>query len=101
VDITRGEYVESELDSLIRRRDEKRRDEEGHRPSEEMYEESCRVFAAQRQQNLAWEWLRYHVQRQRAHRHTFALLDAMHASEIAKYEALLGITPAVGEEDVA
>ncbi len=91
MDIVRSEMVEAELDSMIRRRDTQRRETEGHKPSEEMYEEGCRRHHARQQQELAWEWLRYHVQRQRAHRKTFALLDAMHAAEIAKYERMLGL----------
>ena len=61
------------------------------REREDLWAESCRRHHAQRQETLIWEWLRYHVARQRAHRHTFALLDAHHAAEIAKYEAMLGI----------
>ena len=91
MDVVRGEMVEAELDHLIARRDDMRRGEEGHRPSEEMYEESCRRHAEAQQQALAWAWLRYHVARQRAHRKTFTLLDAMHQQEIAKYEAMLGL----------
>jgi hypothetical protein len=48
--------------------------------------ESIRAFNAQYQEALAWQWLEYHQRRQRAHRHTFALLDAHHAAEIEKYE---------------
>ena len=89
--VSRGEMVESELDGLIRRRHDHRAAENGHRPSEELYMESVRRHHAQRQEALAWEWLRYHVARQRAHRKTFALLDAHHESEIQKYERLLNI----------
>ena len=89
--VARSEATEKELDSLIRRRDTQRRETEGHRPSEELWAESVRRHHAQRQEALAWEWLRYHVARQRAHRKTFALLDAHHESEIQKYERLLNI----------
>ena len=61
------------------------------REREELWAESVRRHHARQQQELAWEWLRYHVARQRAHRHTFALLDAHHSAEIEKYEVMLGI----------
>lgn len=82
--------VESDLDRLITKRHQKRVSEEQGRV-EDGWAESVRAFNARRQQELCWEWLRYHVARQRAHRKTFALLDAHHEAEIAKYEALLGL----------
>jgi hypothetical protein len=84
VDIAKSE-------ALIRRRHDHRVVEEGHRPSEEMYEESCRVFAEQRQEALAWQSLDYHRRRRAAHRQTFALLDAMHEQEIQRYSEMLGL----------
>jgi hypothetical protein len=89
--VARAEIVESELDAMIRRRDTRHRETEGHRPSEELYEESIRAFNAQRQESLARQWLEYHQRRQRAHRHTFALLDAHHEAEIERYATILGI----------
>ena len=89
--VAHSEASEKELDSLIRRRDTQRRETEGHRLSEELWAESVRRHHAQRQEALAWQWLRYHVARQRAHRHTFALLDAHHSAEIEKYERMLNI----------
>ena len=88
-DISRAEMVESDLDRLISKRDTQRRETEGERAERELWQESTERFSAARQQQLALEWLDYHQQRQRAHRKTFALLDAMHAAEIAKYEAML------------
>ena len=64
---------------------------EAEREREELYMESVRRHHAQRQAALAWEWLRYHVARQRAHRKTFALLDAHHEAEIQRYSEMLGL----------
>ena len=63
----------------------------GDREREDLWAESCRRHHAQRQEALAWEWLRFHVARQRAHRHTFALLDAHHEAEIQRYSQMLGL----------
>ena len=90
MDIARGETVESDLTRLIEKRHDQRVSEEQSR-IEDGWAESVRAHHARRQQDLAWQWLRYHVARQRAHRHTFALLDAHHSAEIEKYEAMLGI----------
>ena len=91
VDVAKINTVEGELSAFISKRDKERRRDEGERAREELWAESCRVYAEQRQQSLAWEWLRYHVARQRAHRHTFALLDAQHEAEIRRYSQLLGL----------
>ena len=87
--VAKTNMVEAELDGFVARRDKERRRDEGERAREEIWAESCRRHHEQRQEQLALEWLAYHQQRQRAHRKTFALLDAMHAAEIAKYEAML------------
>jgi hypothetical protein len=91
VDIVRGEQVEAEHNGYIARADKRRRETEGERAREELWRESVRRFNARQQQELAWEWLRYHVARQRAHRKTFALLDAHHEAEIQRYERMLGL----------
>ena len=90
MDVARGAQVEAELDRLITKRHETRVSEEQRRV-EDGWAESVRRHHAQRQEALAWQWLEYHQRRQRAHRKTFALLDAHHAAEIAKYEAMLGL----------
>ena len=46
--------VEAELDAMIRRRDEKRRRDEGERPEEALWLESERKYAARRREG--W-WL--------------------------------------------
>jgi hypothetical protein len=42
--ISRGEQVEADLDAMIRWRDEKRRQTEGERLEEELYEPSTRAY---------------------------------------------------------
>ena len=91
MNVAKVNAIEGELDSFVARRDKERRRDEGARPAEEIWAESVRRHHAQRQEALAWQWLRYHVARQRAHRHTFALLDAHHSAEIEKYERMLNI----------
>ena len=91
MDAVKVNQVEAELDSFVARRDTQRRQSEGDRDREAIYMESVRRFHERQQQALAWEWLRYHVARQRAHRHTFALLDAHHEAEIRRYSEMLGI----------
>lgn len=44
MDIARSEQVESELDAMIRRRDTHRRQTEGERREEELYEPSMRAY---------------------------------------------------------
>ncbi len=91
MDVAKTNTVEGELDFFVARRDEQRRRAEGERPAEEIWQESVRRYNARRQRELCWEWLRYHVARQRANRKTFALLDAMHETEIQKYSQMLGL----------
>ena len=91
MDVVKVNQVEGELDSFVAKRDAQRRRTEGEREREAIYMESVRRHHAQRQETLAWEWLRYHVARQRAHRKTFALLDAHHEAEIRRYSEMLGI----------
>ena len=56
--VARGEMVESELASLIRRRDTHRRQTEGERLEEELYEPSVRAYRQTCEQgNLIREYL--------------------------------------------
>ena len=89
--VTRGEMVESDLDRLITKRHDQRVSEEQGRV-EDGWAECVRRHHAQRQEALAWQWLEYHQRRQRAHRQTFALLDAHHEAEIQRYERMLGLS---------
>jgi hypothetical protein len=89
LDVERAERVEVDLTRLVERRDAERRESEGERLEHEFWEESVAKYNARRQQELAQAWLQYHVARQRAHRHTFALLNAHHEAEIRRYTAIL------------
>ena len=89
MDVEHAERVEVELDAMISRRDLQRRELEGERRERELWAVSAAKYAARRQRELARLWLEYHVARRRTHRHTFALLDAHHAQEIARYTAML------------
>jgi hypothetical protein len=85
VDVVRAEMVESELDCMIDRRNDQRREAEGHRPSEEMYEESCRAHKAKREQERRAAWCRYHEDQAIRHRATLEALIGHHQAEAEKY----------------
>ena len=89
--VARGEAVEGELVRLIERRHDQRVTEEGERPAEAAYVESARRFHVERQEALAWQWRSWHIERRRANKATFAVLDAHHRAEIERYEKMLGI----------
>ncbi len=89
MDTEASERVEADLDRLITRRHDQRVKDEGERFEEAFWEETAAKYNARRQQQLARLWLEYHLTRQRTHRHTFALLDAHHEQEIARYTAML------------
>ena len=91
MDISKGEGVETDLDSYISKADAKRRKLEGERPREESYMPNLRRRDEDRQQALAWEWLRHHTQKMRNRDRTKAMLDAHDRQEIARYERMLGI----------
>src|SRR5215203_3254442 len=74
VDISHGEKVEGELDILISRRHEKRVGSEGERQAEELYEASCRVYSAKREQERRAEWAAYHRQQAERARRTLEAL---------------------------
>jgi hypothetical protein len=97
VDVAKTNMVEAELDSFVNRRDVQRRRDEGERPAEAMYAESVRRYDAKRQQELAWQWLRYHARQLRNHETTSALITAHHRGEIERYERLLNINHEGGD----
>jgi hypothetical protein len=71
-------------DAMIRRRDERRRTEEGDRAAQEMYEESvARYNAHQRATNRA-AWAAYHESQAERHRRTLEALKAHHEGEAQK-----------------
>jgi Lon protease-like protein len=82
--VARTEMVEKELDGMIRRRDEKRRTEEGDRAAEEMYEESCRRYAEQERERNRLAWLDYHRAAAARVRRTLEALISGHEAEAQK-----------------
>ena len=91
MDVWKGEAVEGDLNAYITRADKRRRKLEGERPAEESYMPGLRRRDAERQRDLAWEWLRHHTQKMRNRDRTKAILDAQDLQEIARYEHMLGI----------
>ena len=61
------------------------------REREELWAGSVRRHHAQRQQELAWAWLRWHQRMLNNHTKTAALITAHHEGEIQKYERMLNI----------
>ena len=57
-DNSRGEQAEADLDRLITRRHDHRAAENGHRPSEELWQESVRTYNAKEENRLTWDWIR-------------------------------------------
>ena len=91
MDVAKVNAIEGELDSFVARRDKERRRDGGARPAEERWAESVRRHHAQRQQELAREWLRWHQRMLSNHARTASLIAAHHRSEIERYEQMLGL----------
>jgi hypothetical protein len=85
VDIAHGEKVEAELNALITRRDDKRRETEGERAAEAMWAESERRHAEQRRAANRSAWASFHRAQAERHRATLTDLIAHHQAEAAKY----------------
>jgi hypothetical protein len=84
VDVVKGEKVESELTHLIERRHDQRVVEEGHRPSEEMYEESTRRYQQQMRVRARYEWHLHHTAQAERLRRTLEALASHHEEQAAK-----------------
>lgn len=89
--VARGEQVESELNSFIRKRDQERRKQEGERPEEALYLESTRRYADRQQRQRWWEWLRFHEGQLRRHTASLEALISQHRNEAERYAGLLGV----------
>jgi len=85
VDIARSEQVEGELDALIRRRDEKRRAEEGDRLTEELWMPSERAYFARLEEQKRQARLEFHEAHAARLRSTMGSLISYHEGEAAKY----------------
>ncbi len=79
--VARGEYVEAELDNMIRRRDERRRKTEGERLEEELYAESVRRYWERRRRQNVAAWFAYFMDMADNHR-------KLSESYVARAEAL-------------
>jgi len=87
--VARAEKVEKDLDAMIRRRDDQRRDTEGERAEEELWAESCRAHDAKREQERRAAWCRYHEDQVIRHRSTLEALIGHHRAEAAKYAEII------------
>ena len=85
MDIARSEQVESELDAMIRRRDTHRRQTEGERLEEELYEPSVRAYNARLEAARQAERYEYHRGQADRLRRTMGELVAYHESEAERY----------------
>jgi hypothetical protein len=83
-DVSRGEQVEHEIDAMIRRRDTHRRETEGHRPSEELWQASVDRYNAERDAELRAAWCSYHQEAATRHRRTLEALIARHEEAAAR-----------------
>jgi hypothetical protein len=83
--VARGEAVEKDLDAMIRRRDDKRRQTEGERREEELWAQSCRAHNAQREQERRAAWASFHRAQAERHRATLTDLVVFHEAQAEKY----------------
>jgi hypothetical protein len=93
-DIRASEKQEADITKLIERRHNQRVEDEGERKLEEEWQITERRHAAERQKQLALEWLEYHQQRLEGHKVTAAVLQKHHEVEIERYRRLLGLPEA-------
>ncbi len=84
--IARGEMVEAELDAMIRRRDEKRRETEGERRTEELWQASARIHDAKLQREQDAQSYDFHRQQIRRLRATLGSLIRDHERALMKLE---------------
>ena len=88
-DISRAETVERELDGLIRRRHDQRAAENRHRPSEELYEESCRRHAEEEARQKLVAIYRFEVEHLARLDNTFGVLREEHEAKRDRAAAAL------------
>ncbi len=81
----RGEQVEAELDAMIRRRDTHRRQTEGERLIEELYEPSVRAWRERQEAEKRTAHFEYHRDQAERLRRTMGELVAYHESEAERY----------------
>ena len=81
MDISDSERAEKSLDTLIERRHDQRRQTEGERAEEELWQASARIHAAKRQRELAAEWFAHEMKMCDVH----AALSEEHWERAQKY----------------
>ena len=86
-DVSRGESVEHELNRLIEKRQDQRTTEEGHRPSEELWQASVERYNSERDRQLRAAWCEYHHDQAARHRATLESLIARHKAAAARLQA--------------
>ena len=89
-DIARGEAVEKELDVFVSRRDTKRRESEGERAVEELWQVSERLHDADRRAENRAAWCRFHSDMAGRHRAVLEDLIATHEAEAERLQATNG-----------
>ena len=87
MDVSRAESVERELDRLIEKRHDQRAPEEGHRPSEELWQGSVERYNSERERKLRAAWCSYHWDQAARHRRTLEALITRHEEAAAKLQA--------------
>jgi hypothetical protein len=85
VEIARSEMVEAELDAMIRRRDAERRQSEGERAREELWQKSVREHNARQGAAQRLERLHFHEGQARRLSNALEGLISYHEREAAKY----------------
>ena len=96
MDVAKTSTVEAELDNFISRRHEKRIQEEGERPAEEVWTESERRYAARRREENRAAWRRYHEDQAARHRTTLEALASYHEGEAAKLQPEVAVVDGEG-----
>lgn len=84
-DISAGEQVEKELDNLIRRRDDRRRETEGERRERDLCAESEERHAEQRREANRHAWHAFHRGQAARHRAVLESLVDHHEEQARKY----------------
>lgn len=87
VDVAHDAAREAELDRLITRRHDERVKDEGHRPSEELYEESTRRYNLKRELEMRRLWADFHREQAERVETNARLIAARHRAQV---EVLLG-----------
>ena len=96
MDVAKTSAVEAELDNFISRRHEKRIQEEGERPAEEVWAESERRYAARRREENRAAWRKYHQDQAARHRATLEALATYHEGEAAKLQPEVAVVDGEG-----